>query len=337
LRIATVLGALLIAAPAIALERPETIDRLASIPAIADRDRFRAWLNGVETGPTDVVRNSAVLGDELLVHLRSSEEAHWIAVHVDANGMATLLHEPGSRLGAGAETTYPSDGRLVAALPTGPFEIFAFAVREPIPETVLASGMDGDVVSVETTRRSLDALAAELGRRPRESVAVARIRGRILGRSELRGIEAIDAGKSTRGMPPDVTAEEIVDYFCCRGRLVGSRTDTLVHFDTNDATLSELARANLDQWGAALRDEALRKVTFVVAGHADARGSAEHNMQLSTRRARAVHEYLVTKHGIEPGRLQVEAMGESVPMVAEESAWAYMKNRRVEMRVAAAP
>lgn len=66
-----------------------------------------------------------------------------------------------------------------------------------------------------------------------------------------------------------------------------------------------------------------------VQGHSDERGSPEHNLALSRRRAESVVAYLVGK-GVEPSRLRSTGFGSKRPAArgADELAWS--QNRRVE-------
>lgn len=66
-----------------------------------------------------------------------------------------------------------------------------------------------------------------------------------------------------------------------------------------------------------------------VQGHTDDRGSAEYNLDLSTRRAAAVLEYLVEK-GVGRDRLVSEGYGEAKPRQLNRTAEGRASNRRVE-------
>ena len=56
------------------------------------------------------------------------------------------------------------------------------------------------------------------------------------------------------------------------------------------------------------------------------------NQSLSARRAKSVVTYLIDK-GIAPERLTSEGFGESQPLEDADTAEAYAKNRRVEIRI----
>jgi peptidoglycan-associated lipoprotein len=67
--------------------------------------------------------------------------------------------------------------------------------------------------------------------------------------------------------------------------------------------------------------------SYQIEGHCDERGSAEYNLALGDRRARAVKDYLVSL-GVDPARLSTISYGEERPfaMGHDEAAWA--QNRR---------
>jgi outer membrane protein OmpA-like peptidoglycan-associated protein len=69
-----------------------------------------------------------------------------------------------------------------------------------------------------------------------------------------------------------------------------------------------------------------------ILGHADERGSEDHNQRLSEWRAQAV-KYLLVHFGVEEKRLTTAAFGKSKPRVEGHSEDAWKKNRRVEFVV----
>lgn len=72
--------------------------------------------------------------------------------------------------------------------------------------------------------------------------------------------------------------------------------------------------------------------TISVNGHTDDIGSEAYNQELSERRARAVHDYLVSC-GLPEQILSVTGHGKSQPLVQGKSAEARAKNRRVELGI----
>ncbi len=81
---------------------------------------------------------------------------------------------------------------------------------------------------------------------------------------------------------------------------------------------------------AQIADYILREkpARVIVEGHADWIGADEYNMKLSERRARAMIDYLVGRHGLDRGIFETEPHGESRPEASNESAAGRRKNRR---------
>lgn len=83
-----------------------------------------------------------------------------------------------------------------------------------------------------------------------------------------------------------------------------------VQFEYNSAVLTPAARRDLDQLGIALTSDRLREMRFGLDGHADAAGTDEYNLDLSTRRANAVKDYLARQFRVATDRLQAVGKGE---------------------------
>jgi outer membrane protein OmpA-like peptidoglycan-associated protein len=67
----------------------------------------------------------------------------------------------------------------------------------------------------------------------------------------------------------------------------------------------------LKRLGAALKDPRLSNYKFKIAGHTDAKGSAEYNQKLSERRAASVRNYLIFQYDLEPERIETAGFGKS--------------------------
>jgi len=70
---------------------------------------------------------------------------------------------------------------------------------------------------------------------------------------------------------------------------------------------------------------------FEIQGHTDYTGRAEHNKELSEKRARAVMDYLVDK-GVSPERLSAIGLGSEKPVADNKTAEGKKANRRVEFK-----
>ena len=105
--------------------------------------------------------------------------------------------------------------------------------------------------------------------------------------------------------------------------------DMFINFELDSAELTDQARENLAVFAQALKDERLKKASFVVEGHTDARGNDGYNNGLSEERAAAVESFLV-EQGVSRERLTALGMGESAPRVDDPMD---PENRRVELRI----
>lgn len=101
----------------------------------------------------------------------------------------------------------------------------------------------------------------------------------------------------------------------------------LITFVTNSADLTPGAQSRLDIVARALQAEKLAEFSFAVEGHADPRGSHEHNLQLSQARAESVVAYLATRHNI--GRDRLKPVGKGDTELANPARPAAPENRRV--------
>ena len=96
-------------------------------------------------------------------------------------------------------------------------------------------------------------------------------------------------------------------------------------FDYDRASIRDDQRAALSENVAWLKANPRVKVT--VEGHCDERGTAEYNLGLGERRAKAVKDYLL-ENGISGDRIATISYGKERPFVLghDESAWKW--NRR---------
>ncbi|MDB4972606.1 MAG: outer membrane protein [Myxococcaceae bacterium] len=104
-----------------------------------------------------------------------------------------------------------------------------------------------------------------------------------------------------------------------------------VLFTSGKAVLLPAAQRKLDEVASALTKQS-PNAQIVVEGHTDAKGSEPFNLDLSTRRAQAVREYLAA-HGVAPDRIRAEGLGFSRPVADNKTAEGRANNRRVEIVV----
>jgi OOP family OmpA-OmpF porin len=101
-----------------------------------------------------------------------------------------------------------------------------------------------------------------------------------------------------------------------------------INFATNKAEILPNHAAELEIVFAKLNK--FPKATVVIEGHTDNVGAAAYNQKLSERRANAVKNYFIEKHGVAASRLKAAGYGESKPVASNDNADGRSKNRRVE-------
>lgn len=141
--------------------------------------------------------------------------------------------------------------------------------------------------------------------------------------AERQTIRAAEAEQRAEALAEEL--EAVQSRNTDRG-LVLTLSDIL--FATDQATLSPGAATTLDQLAAFLNDYPERRV--LIEGHADSRGAAAYNVDLSRRRATAVQDALVTR-GIAPRRIRTVGLGEEYPVASNQTRAGMQQNRRVEI------
>jgi outer membrane protein OmpA-like peptidoglycan-associated protein len=107
------------------------------------------------------------------------------------------------------------------------------------------------------------------------------------------------------------------------------KIDLEINFGFNSDQLTSKGMASAETLGRALTSPDMKGVTVLVAGHTDAKGSADYNQDLSERRAASVKRFLIDKFSIPAENLVTAGYGKeklknaSAPYAAE--------NRRVEV------
>lgn len=159
------------------------------------------------------------------------------------------------------------------------------------------------------------------------------------------------AGLATGASAQDYRAFDIVKHFAPAPELGASRAlcigtesecaknvapkpkpgnfDLVVNFEYNSATLTKSARANLEQFASALKDPRLTASSFMIEGYTDGKGSDGYNLDLSSRRASAVVDYL-KEQGVDTAKLEAKGYGKTKPRSADPLD---PSNRRVETRL----
>jgi OmpA-OmpF porin, OOP family len=102
-----------------------------------------------------------------------------------------------------------------------------------------------------------------------------------------------------------------------------------VHFGSSSASLTSRGYERLRAAAAAMQADPAMKLE--VGGYADASGDPRANMRLSTARARAAHDFIVSL-GIDHRRMRVKGYGDSQPLNDNSTLELRAFNRRVQFR-----
>ncbi|HRD65265.1 MAG TPA: OmpA family protein [Candidatus Competibacter sp.] len=151
------------------------------------------------------------------------------------------------------------------------------------------------------------------------------------GVGRLRGPAGIvdDPAATTSTVSPPAIASPPVDMdypALVRDR---PKVAALIHFDTNSAHIRSDAYKLLNEYVNALKSPVLAGAVLVIAGHTDAVGSDQRNLELSQERAQAVKDYLIER-GIVSNRLIAKGYGEAYPVASNATEAGRELNRRSE-------
>jgi OOP family OmpA-OmpF porin len=117
-----------------------------------------------------------------------------------------------------------------------------------------------------------------------------------------------------------------------QGKLVSGQKLTLknIFFETAKANLLSTSNKELDALAKSLQDNLL--ISLNIFGYTDSTGNEMSNIELSTKRAEAVRNYLVGK-GIALKRINCKGCGSANPVASNKMELGKQNNRRVEIEV----
>ncbi len=104
-----------------------------------------------------------------------------------------------------------------------------------------------------------------------------------------------------------------------------------VFFPSDGFTLEDRSKSELNKLAAFLKSNP--NVKLEIGGHTDNTGSPAHNKDLSTKRAKAVYDYLTTAAGIPTDRLSYVGYGDTQPIAPNTTEAGKAKNRRTEVKI----
>lgn len=102
-----------------------------------------------------------------------------------------------------------------------------------------------------------------------------------------------------------------------------------IYFDTGKFEVKNESTAALKIIADYLKNNNNKK--FLIVGHTDNTGDFDANIQLSTSRAKAVLEKLVSDYGINAGQLKPYGVGSTCPQMSNATKEGKARNRRVEL------
>ncbi len=124
---------------------------------------------------------------------------------------------------------------------------------------------------------------------------------------------------------PDTLAGLAVDAEGCP---IDDIVTLRVFFDFDKSEIKPEYYQELADFASYMRQQ--QSFTVVeIAGHTDSIGTEEYNQKLSERRAKAVRDYLVNTHGMDPDLFSAVGYGESKPIASNDTEEGRAKNRRI--------
>ena len=312
--------ALLLAGPAQAGSREETIGILEGLPDGWDAARLTARVDDGNGGAYRV-------GDPISFQIGAAQDAHALLFYLDSYGVATLFLVQGDgaegRISGGTVASVPSRGdgfSLQVVPPVGRETLFFVATRTPIAGEDLGLAPDSrvsDPIDAERAPAAARKLVEATRALGEDAVAVVRIDQRIVGGSD----------------EVEYTTREIVQHFQATRSLQRPRLPMHLQFEYDSAELTGNARENLDEMGRALQHPSLKGRKIAIGGHTDDQGDETYNEELSRKRAESVAKYLAEQHGLGRDQVEVRAYGEAQPLEPGTSEQARATNRRVDFEL----
>jgi OmpA-OmpF porin, OOP family len=299
-----------------------SVSKVPDTSAIADGKKAKA--NGIVTkrdGDTFTICNSG--GEETTVVITDKTRFRLVRkgfFRADRSSNATEILR-GLRLEAEGRTN--SDGQIVAT-----------HIRFDEDDLRTAQALESRVDPVESLAKSTQALAENNQQRIGEAEQNAqRISGQV---EELSTVANTAVAAAANAQSAADQAESDATTANARINVLDdyqALVTIAVHFRNGSSRLSTQAKVEIDAVADTVSDN-LNGWLIAVEGFADSTGRTPRNRSLSERRAKAVTDYLVTKHGVPPYRLvQPFGFGSSDPVAANNTGLGRALNRRAEIKV----
>ncbi len=149
------------------------------------------------------------------------------------------------------------------------------------------------------------------------------LKGAAIGAGLGAGVGAyMDRQEEKIARIPGTTVERVSDNRI----LVHFNSDAFFAVDSSDLDAS--ARISLNEAAKVIIE--FDQTAVVVQGHTDSTGTAEHNQDLSVRRADSVRAYLAGR-GVSDARMKSRGYGEDHPVATNDTTEGRQLNRRVDL------
>jgi outer membrane protein OmpA-like peptidoglycan-associated protein len=212
----------------------------------------------------------------------------------------------------------------------------AYAVADSDTERARALWKYAELLNSEGDPQNADPLIREAGRLGPDNQKIADLASRIRVQ-----IENPTEGQLVRGLASSlykpirwtITADDASGSPPPVNRASGPSIKLQINFKFNSAEVDSITAENVAKLASALMDESLAGREFEFVGHADSRGDAMQNMELSRQRAMAIYASVVD---IEPGlagRITAGGRGETEPIEPGNSEAAHWANRRLQVLI----
>jgi len=248
-------------ADSIAGPRAGSIELLESMLPVENPASLKVWLNdagGASDDSSAPGHYRVTLGQSREFHFRSSTEVYLTAIHIDSQGVTTLLfptaREADGHLRADKVLVFPArDEIAIVTPPLGPEDLFVFGTRQPLPLTDLKLSKEEASYPIfdEESGPPFVTRLREVLRERSDTIGAARLQMVVQGRDRTRYL-----------------ATEIVAYYTApRSRSLSRvRLDLPVTLGPQGNGPTQQTKQDLDEFAAALEHGDLVNRSFLVLG-----------------------------------------------------------------------
>ncbi|MFK7856712.1 MAG: OmpA family protein [Granulosicoccus sp.] len=329
-----------------AVNRNDVFAELANLNDNWNDLSLSVWINDFKDEPYPGV----LVGDRITYHVQSNNPVFFVFIFVDSKGNTAILKPdalPASGItGAAENLTFPvigendfSQGFIEQAEPLGKETIFLVATDQKIPANELGLDAFTDYASFGNDIGTIKDIVSRFNSYT-NTVKLSFVRYEYFVDS--------DTQFSTRGIRREISEriEEVVAISPVQipqAQALESAPELTssplvindINFEYDSDVLTATGRSQLEVLGSELldRQEQNELPRVRLTGHTDSVGPEVYNMELSKRRSIASKLFLVEELGVPADYIDINGMGESEPIMANNSAKGRARNRRVEFEI----